>query len=146
MPAISRKCRIWFYLKTSRSRDRLAKSDPGNALWQRDLSVSNERLGDIFLAQGNLPAALEQYRASLERMVPIRDRDESNADLQRFTSVTFGKLASAHRASGDKAKALDALQQAQAIMAGLTKLSPDNAQWAQDLTWFDGQIAELAER
>jgi predicted negative regulator of RcsB-dependent stress response len=45
--------------------DRLAKGDPGNAGWQRDLSVSNERLGDVYLAQGNLPAALEQYRASL---------------------------------------------------------------------------------
>jgi hypothetical protein len=31
-------------------------------------------------------------------------------------------------------------------MARLTKLSPDNAQWRQDLAWFDGQIAELAER
>jgi hypothetical protein len=26
--------------------DRLAKSDPGNAGWQRDLAISNERLGD----------------------------------------------------------------------------------------------------
>jgi hypothetical protein len=32
--------------------ERLAKSDPSNAGWQRDLSVSkNERLGDIFLFQ-----------------------------------------------------------------------------------------------
>ena len=31
-------------------------------------------------------------------------------------------------------------------MARLTKLSPDNAQWAKDLAWFDGQIAELAKR
>ncbi len=127
-------------------RDKLAKADPGNAGWQRDLSVSNQRLGDIFLAQDNLPAALEQYRASLERMVPIRDHDLSNADLQRFTSVTFAKLALVHRQSGDNAKALDAFRQGQAIMVRLTKLSPDNAQWKQDLARFDREIAELAER
>jgi hypothetical protein len=33
--------------------ERLAKADPGNAGWQRDLSVSNERLGDVFLAQSS---------------------------------------------------------------------------------------------
>jgi hypothetical protein len=60
--------------------------------------------------------------------------------------VSFSELALVHKQSGDKAKAFDSLQQAQAIMADLTKLSPDNATWKQDLTWFDGQIAELAER
>jgi len=28
-------------------RERLAKADPGNAGWQRDLSVSHERIGDV---------------------------------------------------------------------------------------------------
>jgi hypothetical protein len=31
-------------------------------------------------------------------------------------------------------------------MARLTKLSPDNAGWAQDLAEFDRQIAGLAKR
>jgi tetratricopeptide (TPR) repeat protein len=36
--------------------ERLAKSDPGNALWQRDLSVAFDRVGDMQKAQGDLPA------------------------------------------------------------------------------------------
>ena len=36
--------------------DRLAKSDPGNAGWQRDLSVSYREVGDVQMAQGDLPA------------------------------------------------------------------------------------------
>ena len=36
--------------------DRLAKSDPGNAGWQRDLSVSYDKVGDVLVAQGDLPA------------------------------------------------------------------------------------------
>jgi hypothetical protein len=70
-------------------------------------------------------------------MIPIRDRDPSNADLQRFTSVTFATLASAYRASGDRAKARDALRQGQAIMSRLKKLSPADAEWKQDLAEFD---------
>ena len=39
----------------------LAKSDPGNAGWQRDLFVSHIKIGDVLRAQGNLPAALDAY-------------------------------------------------------------------------------------
>jgi hypothetical protein len=45
--------------------ERLAKADPGNAEWQRDLSVSHERIGDGLRAQGDLSAALESYKADL---------------------------------------------------------------------------------
>jgi Flp pilus assembly protein TadD len=50
--------------------DRLTKSDPGNAEWQRDLSVSYDRVGDMQTAQGDLASALKSYRDSLT----IRDR------------------------------------------------------------------------
>ncbi len=37
---------------------RLAAADPGNAGWQRDLSVSHNKIGDVLSAQGDLNAAL----------------------------------------------------------------------------------------
>ena len=45
--------------------ERLAKADPGNAGWQRDLSVSYNNVGDVLVAQGNLTKALQAYRDSL---------------------------------------------------------------------------------
>ena len=42
--------------------ERLAQSDPGNADWQRDLSVSFERIGDVQVAQGDLSGALKSYQ------------------------------------------------------------------------------------
>jgi hypothetical protein len=51
-----------------------------------------------------------------------------------------------HQQSGDKTKALDFFRRGHAIMARLTKLSPDNAQWKQDLTEFNQEIAALAKR
>jgi hypothetical protein len=48
----------------------LFAGQPKNTGWQRDLSVSYERIGDVQVAQGNLAAALQSYRDNLA----IRDR------------------------------------------------------------------------
>ena len=40
--------------------ERLAKADPGNAGWQRDLSVSHDKIGDVLRAQGNLAGRARQ--------------------------------------------------------------------------------------
>jgi tetratricopeptide (TPR) repeat protein len=68
--------------------DRLAKADPGNAGWQRDLSVSQDKVGDVQVAQGDLPAALKSYQDGLA----IRDRlakaDPGNAGWQRDLFVS----------------------------------------------------------
>jgi hypothetical protein len=98
------------------------------------------------MAQGDLAGALKYYYDSLAIADRLARSDPGNAGWRRDLAVSFAKLAFVHKQSGDKAKALDFLRQGQAIMARLTKLSPDNAQWRQDLAWFDGQIAELAER
>ena len=44
---------------------RLAAADPGNDGWQRDLAVSQLKIGEV-LGQGDLTGALTSYRASLE--------------------------------------------------------------------------------
>src|SRR5262249_29793238 len=81
--------------------DRLSKSDPGNADWQRDLSVSYEKVGNVQVAQGDLTGALKSYRDSLA----IRDRlsksDPGNADWQRDLSVSLNKVGDVQVAQGD---------------------------------------------
>ena len=44
--------------------ERLAAADPANAEWQRDLSVSCNKLGDVREAQGDLAGALAAYHRS----------------------------------------------------------------------------------
>jgi hypothetical protein len=41
--------------------------NPGNAGWQRDLSVSHNKIGDVQRAQGDLTAALASYRVGSEQ-------------------------------------------------------------------------------
>ena len=57
--------------------------------------------------------------------------------------MSHAKLAAFYVKSGEREKARAALGQGKAIMEAMTKLSPDNAEWKQDLAWFEGQIAAL---
>jgi hypothetical protein len=45
-----------------------------------------------------------------------------------------------------QAKALEALRPRKEILSRITKLSPDNGQWKQDLAWFDRQIRRSGQR
>ena len=65
----------------------------------------------------------------------------SDANAQRDVAVTFAHIADVYRRSNDPRKALAALRQGEAIMDRLTKLSPDNAAWKGDLSWFNKMIA-----
>jgi tetratricopeptide (TPR) repeat protein len=82
--------------------ERLATADPGNAGWQRDLSVSHERIGDVLRAQGNLTAALESYQASLAIAERLAAADPGNAGCGSgtFRSRTRGSaMCWSHRAT-----------------------------------------------
>ena len=105
--------------------------------------MSYDRIGDVQVAQGDLTAALKSYQDSLGIAERLAASDPGNAGWQRDLSVNFAKLALAHKQSGDKAKARGLFRQGQAIMARLTKLSPDNAVWKNHLGWFDEQLKEL---
>jgi tetratricopeptide (TPR) repeat protein len=75
--------------------DRLAKSDPGNAGWQRDLSVSFNNIGDVLVAQGNLPEALNSFRDGLAIADRLAKSDPGNAGWQRDLIVSHVKISEA---------------------------------------------------
>jgi hypothetical protein len=82
-------------------RDRLAKSDPGNAGWQRDLSVSYNKIGDVLVAQGNLPEALTSYQDSSAIFDRLAKSDPGNAGWQRDLSVSYNRVGDVLVAQGD---------------------------------------------
>ena len=56
-------------------RQRLAAADPGNATWQRDLSISHGNIGIVLSERGNLSAALEAFlRQPRHQPAPGRGR------------------------------------------------------------------------
>ena len=82
--------------------ERLAKADPGNAGWQRDLSVSHDRIGDVQQAQGDLAAALTSYQASLaiaERLAQSGPGQRRLAARPRRCRTTRSATCSRRRAT-----------------------------------------------
>ena len=63
--------------------------------WQRDLSVSCGRIGDVQVRQGNLPEALKSYQAGLAIAERLARTDAGNADWQRDSIVSCVKIAHA---------------------------------------------------
>ena len=124
--------------------DLLARS-PGSTDYQRQLSLSYEKVGDVQKAQGDLVGALKSYRDSLAIAERLAQVDPGNAGWQRDLAVSYSKLASVYRRSDDRDNALTVLRQGQEIMDRLVKLSPDNAGWKRDAAWFHDQIAALTK-
>src|SRR5271166_3693852 len=113
--------------------ERLAKADPGNAGWQRDLSVPHDRIGEVQQAQGDLAAALTSFQASLAIAERLAKADPGNAGWQRDLSVPHNKIGEVQQAQGDLAAALASYQASLAIRERLAKADPGNAGWQRDL-------------
>jgi hypothetical protein len=59
--------------------ERLAKTDPGNAEWQRDLSVSLSRLADVHKQSGDKAKAREYLRQGQAIMARLTKLSPDNA-------------------------------------------------------------------
>src|SRR5262249_2709600 len=89
------------YRAAQASAERATKADPGNADWQRDLSVAYNGGGDVQVAQGDLAGALRSYRDSLAIRQRLATADPGNAGWQRDLSVSFNKVGDVQVAQGD---------------------------------------------
>ncbi len=99
------------YQASDAIRGRLATADPGNAGWQRDLSVSHNRIGDVQRAQGDLVAALTSYQASHDLFERVAAADPGNAGWQRDLALSFGRVAIAEAGQGARDRALSQFQE-----------------------------------
>lgn len=106
-------------------------------MWQRDLSVSYDRLGDVAMAQGKLDAAAQAYRDSLEVRRKLAAADPSNAEWQRDLWVSYWKLADLAERGQKTNEAQTYLKQAFDILSAIDKrglhLSPDDRQFLEVL-------------
>ena len=126
--------------------ERLAAADPSNAAWQRDLSVSQDKVGDVLAAQGRLDDALDAYRASLAICERLAAADPSNAGWQRDLSVSHNKVGDVLTAQGQLDDALEAYRASLAIAERLAAADPSNATWQRDLSVSHQKIGFVAEQ
>ena len=121
-----------------------AAADPANSGWQRDLSVSHIKLGDVAVAAGDLAAARAAYQASLDIRVRLAAADPANSGWQRDLSVSHIKLGDVAVAAGDLAAARAAYQADLDIAARLAAADPANSGWQRDLSVSHEKLGDLA--
>jgi hypothetical protein len=114
-------------------RARLAAADTGNAQWQRDLSVSHNKIGDVLRAQGDLPRALESYDAGLEIDERLALHAPDNAQVQRDLVISLLEVARLSAVTGDCAAARSAITRAEVQAQLLVEHFPHIPEHAGDL-------------
>jgi hypothetical protein len=77
--------------------DRLAKADPDNARWQRDLSVSYSNIANAFKKAGDKAMALDALRQGGAIMVRLTSFSPENAVWKRDLAEFDGQIAELSR-------------------------------------------------
>jgi len=125
-------------------RERLVATNSSNTQWQRDLSISYSKVGDVLVAQGTLDDALKAYRGALDIIERLVKADAANAGWQRMLSASYNKVGNVLMAQGKLTEALQAYRDSLAVIERLAGADPTNAQWQQDLQYSIGRIGGIA--
>ena len=121
-----------------------AAADPANTEWQRDLSVSRNKLGDVAAAAGDLTAARGHYQASLDIRTRLAAADPANTEWQRDLSVSRNKLGDVAAAAGDLTAARGHYQAGLDIRTRLAAADPANTEWQRDLSVSHEKLGDVA--
>ena len=131
------------YDEASRLALHLTALDPGNTQWQRDLSVSYEKLGDVAVAQGKLDEAARTYGDGLAIHKKLAAGDPGNTEWQRDLSVFYERLGDVAVAQGKLDEAAQAYGDGLAIAKKLAAGDPGNTEWQRGLLYSLFQISKL---
>ena len=123
-----------------------AARDPSNSDWQRDLSVSYNKVAGILEAQGERKQAQAHYEKSLAISEKLAARDPSNSDWQRDLSVSYNNVAGILQAQGERKQAQAHYEKSLAISEKLAARDPSNAQWQADLAVSYVKLAGVEQR
>jgi tetratricopeptide (TPR) repeat protein len=122
-----------------------AEADPTNTEWQRDLSVSHSRLGDLARAAGDLTAARSAYLAGLDVATRLAEADPTNTEWQRDLSVSHNSVGDLARTAGDLIGAYTQYEAGLDIRTRLAEADPTNTEWQRDLSVSDNRLGDLAQ-
>ena len=120
-----------------------SKAAPDRADYQRDLSISYERVGDLYRALGQGEAARDAFAKALAITETLARNEPDRADYQRDLSVSYNKMGDLYRALGQGEAARDAFAKALAIAETLARNEPDRADYQRDLSVSYNKMGDL---
>ena len=93
-------------------------------------------------AQGNLPAALDAFKASLAIAERLAKTDPGNAGWQHDVALSLQRVGLVASRQGQQETALAAYRRGFEIMQRLTALAPDHAAFKRELAWFEARLSQ----
>jgi tetratricopeptide (TPR) repeat protein len=121
----------------------LLSAAPDSTDYQRELSVTDEKIGDVLMGQGDLAGALNAYRDDLAIAKTLAAKDPSNTQWQRHLAVSANKVGDVLVHQGDLTGALASYRDGLAIAKALVAKEPDNIRWQLDLGSSDEKIGDV---
>jgi tetratricopeptide (TPR) repeat protein len=121
------------YTQLQTLRERLAAAEPQRADYQRDLSVSYIKVGDLYRALGQGEQAREAYLQALAIHERLAAAEPQRADYQRDLSVSYERMGDLYRALGQGEQAREAYLKDLAIAERLAAAEPERADYQRDL-------------
>jgi tetratricopeptide (TPR) repeat protein len=83
-----------------------AAAEPKTALWQHDLSIAYNKIGDVLSKLGNSTDALSNYRNSLGIRKRLAEADPKNPQWQRDLASAYDRIGDFFRSQGNLNDAL----------------------------------------
>src|SRR5262249_4869623 len=114
-------------------RRKLAAADPTNMEWQRDLSMTLMKIGEVLLDADDPTAALVPYEEALTIRRKLAAADPDNAHGQRDLGAILREFGDAQFDANEHAAALAAYEESLAIRRRLASSDPTNPGWQADL-------------
>lgn len=118
----------------------MASRDPGNTQFQRDHSISLDKLGTVQQSLGYHGAALENYSASLAIVEKLAAQLPDNAQTQRDLTVSYLNVADIKRLQTDFTGAFDYYKRGLLIVEQLAVAEPENVELKRDLSVFHDKL------
>jgi len=107
------------------------------------MSNTYDHIGDVQMAQGDLPAALSSFQSEFTIMDRLAKSDPDNAAWENDLMVSYMKIGVAYRKLKQPTKAREAFAAGRVVVARCVTQFPNQAQWKDALAWLDQQIAGL---
>jgi tetratricopeptide (TPR) repeat protein len=114
-----------------------------DAGFQPNIAASYDRIGDVLVAQGDLPGALVEFRAGMAIRKALADADAGNAGWRRDLSVSHNNIGDVLVAQGDLPGALGEFRAGMAIARALADADPGHAGWRRDLSVSHNNIGDV---
>jgi tetratricopeptide (TPR) repeat protein len=121
----------------------LAAEKPGDAIYQRDLSIAYAEVGEVLLIQGKLSDALRVYRESLAIIERLTTADPGNAGFQFDLAIRHELIGDVLMRQGDLAAALAEYEVRKRLVEDLTRRNPANLGWQRDLSIADTKVGDV---